>query len=385
MSFRANVLKVMIASPGDVSEERRIVTEEIYRWNDANASARHLVLLPVKWETHSTPQMGSSPQEIINRQILDDADIVIGIFGTRIGTPTEKHVSGTVEEIKEHVAAGKTAKVYFSDVPVSPSEVITEQYESVKKFRIECQSMELYSTFRSTDDFRRDFSQHLAIELNQGRYMWLTPPRDEEDEAIRITPDELRLLTTAAEDDGVIICEEALNSYGVRAGNEEFSDGTARSHAKWRSVIQRFEEIGALEHVSGALHRLTDRGYEIVEQAAGAGAGAKDAFIDIQETHTRTLIESFTSMHRDTLRFLLLKGGSARNNVISPALSNPAGGIDFNALTKPLIEGGLMERSDDPMNGYSDFSIKSDLKDLLQRILFPRQEEKPPFFKGIPV
>jgi hypothetical protein len=117
MSFRANVLKVMIASPGDISEERRVVTEEIYRWNFANASARHLVLLPIKWETHSTPQMGSSPQTIINRQILDDADIVIGIFGTRIGTPTEKHVSGTVEEIKEHVAAGKTAKEPLKNFP----------------------------------------------------------------------------------------------------------------------------------------------------------------------------------------------------------------------------------------------------------------------------
>jgi Domain of unknown function (DUF4062) len=111
MSFQAIVLKVMIASPGDVAEKRRVVTEEIHRWNDANASTRRLVLLPVKWETHSTPQLGSPPQTIINRQLVDDADILIGIFGTRIGTPTEDHVSGTVEEIKKHVAAGKTAKV----------------------------------------------------------------------------------------------------------------------------------------------------------------------------------------------------------------------------------------------------------------------------------
>jgi hypothetical protein len=58
MSFRATVLKVMIASPGDVADERRIVTEAIHRWNDANAHARQLVLLPIKWETHSTPQLG---------------------------------------------------------------------------------------------------------------------------------------------------------------------------------------------------------------------------------------------------------------------------------------------------------------------------------------
>jgi hypothetical protein len=44
MSFQANVLKVMIASPEDVAEEQKIVTGAIYRWNDANVSARQLVI-----------------------------------------------------------------------------------------------------------------------------------------------------------------------------------------------------------------------------------------------------------------------------------------------------------------------------------------------------
>src|ERR1017187_10161428 len=170
MGFEANVLRVMIASPGDVAEERRVVTEEIHRWNDANAFARRLVLLPVKWETHSTPQMGDDPQTIIDRQLLEEADIVVGIFGTRIGTPTEKYVSGAVEEIKKHVAAGKTAKIYFSDVPVAPSSLDPTQYASLKQFREECQSTGLYATFSSVQQFRTDFSHHLDLELNEPRY-----------------------------------------------------------------------------------------------------------------------------------------------------------------------------------------------------------------------
>jgi hypothetical protein len=39
MGFQANVLKVMIASPGDVATERDLVTQELYRWNNANAVA----------------------------------------------------------------------------------------------------------------------------------------------------------------------------------------------------------------------------------------------------------------------------------------------------------------------------------------------------------
>lgn len=113
MSFQANVLRVMIASPGDVAEERKAVTEEIHRWNDANAAVRRLVLLPVKWETHTTPQQGDSPQAIINRQLLDDADIVVAIFGTRIGTPTEEYVSGTVEEVKSMLRQARWQRSTF--------------------------------------------------------------------------------------------------------------------------------------------------------------------------------------------------------------------------------------------------------------------------------
>ena len=79
-----------------------------------------------------------APQAIINRQLLEDADIVIGIFGTKIGTPTEQYISGTVEEIKRHVARGRTAKLYFSDVPVSPSQVNEKQLALLRSFKEKC-------------------------------------------------------------------------------------------------------------------------------------------------------------------------------------------------------------------------------------------------------
>ena len=135
MGFQANVLKVMIASPGDVAVECRIVTEELYRWNDANALSRELLLQPVKWETHSSPEMGAHPQHILNERLLLDADIVVGIFGTRIGIATTDFISGSVEEIKRHVAAGKLAMLYFSHVPVDPHSIDQKQWGGVTGFQ----------------------------------------------------------------------------------------------------------------------------------------------------------------------------------------------------------------------------------------------------------
>jgi len=88
----------MIASPSDVADEREIVTNVLYQWNNANAVTRELVLQPVKWETHSSPQMGAPAQSLLNEHLLLDADIVVGIFGTRIGTATTDFISGSVED-----------------------------------------------------------------------------------------------------------------------------------------------------------------------------------------------------------------------------------------------------------------------------------------------
>ncbi len=120
MSYFATVFKVMIASPGDVAAERSVIRELLTEWNVVNADSRKIVLLSVGWETHSVPEMGNRPQEIINKQILHGCDLLIGVFWTRIGTATGNFASGTVEEIEEHVKTGKPAMLYFSASPVVP-------------------------------------------------------------------------------------------------------------------------------------------------------------------------------------------------------------------------------------------------------------------------
>ena len=216
MTFQANVLRVMIASPSDVADERRIVTEAIHRWNDANALARKIALLPVKWETNSSPDMAGPPQTILNRQILEEADILVGIFGTRIGTPTAKHVSGSVEEIKEHVGAGKTAMIYFSDVPVAPSSIDATQYAALHAFRAECERTGLYATFDSLDEFKNKFRHHLDLELNKPRYLWLaTAYPMERLETWVPNPSQLELIKAiAASNDGFAIIQEGLGFSG---------------------------------------------------------------------------------------------------------------------------------------------------------------------------
>jgi hypothetical protein len=58
MSFTANVIRVLIASPSDLVEERKVAITTVYEWNAQHAEAESVVLLPVAWETHATPRSG---------------------------------------------------------------------------------------------------------------------------------------------------------------------------------------------------------------------------------------------------------------------------------------------------------------------------------------
>src|ERR1035441_2435090 len=70
MSFKCEILRVFIASPSDLTEERQAATEAVNDWNAQHAIAESVVLLPVKWETHAAPQAGMRPQKAINEQLV---------------------------------------------------------------------------------------------------------------------------------------------------------------------------------------------------------------------------------------------------------------------------------------------------------------------------
>lgn len=80
----------MIASPSDVANERQVIRNVIQEWNFTHSEDKNIVLMPVGWESHSTPSMGDRPQAILNKQVLAGCDLLIAVFWTKLGTPTGK-------------------------------------------------------------------------------------------------------------------------------------------------------------------------------------------------------------------------------------------------------------------------------------------------------
>jgi Domain of unknown function (DUF4062) len=167
MPIETKLYSVLIASPSDVEEERVIVREAIDRWNSNHALDTKIVLLSMGWETHATPDLQDRGQAIINRQIVDKCDLLIGIFWTRIGTPTSEAESGTVEEINRAAVQGKRCIVYFSDKPGKPSKIDGEQYEQLKNYKQELQKVGLTSSYESLDSFKEQVYNHIEKAIQE--------------------------------------------------------------------------------------------------------------------------------------------------------------------------------------------------------------------------
>ena len=160
-AYNAVVYRVVVGSPGDVAEERKIARDIIYSWNDDNAHTYSAVLLPVLWETHAVPEIGDRPQAIINRQLIETSQILIGIFWSRMGTPTGKAVSGTAEEIFKFVEADKPVLVYFCSRSI-PQTTDLQQFSLLKKFKTEIKKRGLIAEFETEQDLKDNLLKHLT-------------------------------------------------------------------------------------------------------------------------------------------------------------------------------------------------------------------------------
>jgi hypothetical protein len=278
MVYRANVLPVMIASPGDVADERRLAGEVINAWNASHSIATSLILNAVSWD-QAPADLGGRAQQLINDRLLKDCDLLVGIFWSRLGTPTGEFESGTVEEIRTHREAGKPAMVYFSDRPIPPSRLDAGQYKGVRGFKDWCQTEGIIRTYNTPEEFRTHFSNDLQTQINTNSYLIniknspsaaLTyPPAVLTTPALEtpsISSDAIELLHEAASDrTGRIGISNAINRQSIGTNQKEFGTEDARSFANWNAALEELVAAKLVERVNDQIFAVTDRGYKTAQ------------------------------------------------------------------------------------------------------------------------
>jgi diguanylate cyclase (GGDEF)-like protein len=136
-------------------------------------AAMGLRLDVVHWLNHSWPNVGSDSQDVINRQI-GEYDIFIGILWKRIGSPTKRNVSGTLEEFK--IAYEMWQKkpemqimMYFNQEPFYPSLTEVHSIQQILEFKQELKGKGLlYCEYHGQIEFERELRQHLSLIITKG-------------------------------------------------------------------------------------------------------------------------------------------------------------------------------------------------------------------------
>lgn len=171
----STIVRVFVASPGDVAFERNALGKlvaEINQTLNAVAPERGVRLELVRWETHAIPEAGR-PQGVINRQI-GKYDIFVGIMWRRFGTATTEAGSGTEEEFdrayKDFQDSGRPhIMFYFCQAPAAPPKAAEEvaQLGRVVAFRDKLSQLALVWEYEQHSDFADTVRPHLLQAVNR--------------------------------------------------------------------------------------------------------------------------------------------------------------------------------------------------------------------------
>jgi nucleoside 2-deoxyribosyltransferase len=261
----------MVASPSDVASALTVVREALARWNVMHSEEKGVALLPMSWQTHSSPELGSPAQAVINRQLISRSDLLIAVFWTRLGTRTDEADSGTIEEILKHIEQGKPVMLYFCEKDVPFSQLDHDQHAKLEVFRLKVEG--LYDTFKTDDQLHEKVERHLNEKLREHPYFAAArAKRSAATEAVtepEITQEALELLIAATHDPSAQILRVQTNE-GVVIGTQGKGrpSKSARDSAKNEGIINELEGAGFIEDRSGdrGLFYVTIEGFNYVDQ-----------------------------------------------------------------------------------------------------------------------
>lgn len=186
-------IKIFIASPDEVNEEREKIEEIINELNDTISKSYSIHLKIITWEKNVAPQMGR-PQEVVNEQIKpDESDIFIGILWTKFGSKTgikssiesNQLNSGTEEEFEIAYNSLKNKgfpyiMFYRSNRQKRIDLIDPSQLQKVnsffRRFKHDGKTPGIYSIYANIEDFSSKIRHDLLVSIDK-----IFPSKDDDD------------------------------------------------------------------------------------------------------------------------------------------------------------------------------------------------------------
>lgn len=166
---------VFLASPGDVKKERAATQKIVDDINRSVGRNRRIFLRLISWEKDTFPSFESDPQAVVNKQIAEMAtySLFVGIMWNRLGTPTPRDLSGTVEEFNraaDSLTLHQQPEIWFyfrgSAAKLNTTEQL-DQRAQVLAFKKKIESRGLVVDYKDPGDFQDKLRNHILLWIDK--------------------------------------------------------------------------------------------------------------------------------------------------------------------------------------------------------------------------
>ena len=261
MAESITFLRVFIASPGGLDDERKAFRKVLRRYNKREARRRKFQFEAVGWED-TLGGYGQRPQSLINED-LKTCDFFVLVMHDRWGTPTGEYTSGSEEEYRRAEAHFEDPEADMRQLAVLFKAVDPRQLadpgpelQKVNKFRkqLEAERKVLYKTFDELQVFERLLEDFLARWLYDYEHGVVRPPdplpvsRPVDEDPSEDKPEKDPLLGEAKKlaNEGKLVEAEVLFSKAITRGHPE----AWRQFGNFLSRLGRLRQAEAMyEHV----------------------------------------------------------------------------------------------------------------------------------------
>lgn len=377
-----NELRIFLASPSDVEVERAIVYEVLSELNNTFGTPHGISLKLINWELYSFPAIGTDPQDVINNQLPMDYDVFVCIFWTRIGTPTSRSKSGTIEEFENALSKienGEDVEImgFFKTEPPLSLKDLNEQFLEVRQLQKDFGKTCLYKEFTSTEKFKEVFRISFSNYLNK-KYSKLTKKQN----SIPMVPSKIEIGNERRNE--IYLKLKSLNLENTQ--NADFFDTleviadksneltislesiSRNMEELTKKVVSKTEEMNFVNRISDTKLRF-QKSKTIANQLANeldVISDNYDVFIPDFKEHYKDLIQSFIKIFTEYEKYMSEKEKMIKTDLISSI----DGAIE--SLTDLLVE---MDKVPKITSKYGQAHIRQMklLKDLVEELLYGRE------------
>ncbi|MEO1129498.1 MAG: hypothetical protein AAFX05_07290 [Planctomycetota bacterium] len=287
MAYEKRVYQVFVAGPAEVAAEKAIIKEAAQHLNQVIGKEQSSEL-EVLTGDDAIPSIGGDPQGVINGQ-FDAPDILVAVLWRRLGSPTPRAQSGTVEEYERardrYYEDPSTSQVmfYFKTDVGSIDEVDPDELAAVRRFRDTLgDEGVLWRKFKNGDELKEIIQVHLASMLR------VLAREDESESAAK----RARPVTTDGVDAG---SDEALGFLdGSIAVREEFDAATELTEEFGHSMRSFNDKLGNHSRELQVLNK-SEPDLRVVNRVTDRAADDMDAYAERIRNAARLLENRLTA------------------------------------------------------------------------------------------